>query len=428
MTTSTTSDVVNVTSTVPMGDLDLLDTSATVNRLAEVYTPWRRSGAIITLTTDPLPEAPSTPAWYEPTRGDITVNLSAVFKSERQIFNALHNLNFDVHSKSRTIVWGLIAHEAAHSKWTRWTPSDFAGVSGTVMQVITLFEEIRIEKRAVDRGRGRAIQMLRGSFGWLLEKFLASVPDMSMHPLSVAHTWALTYGRYIADIAARSEVEPIDSLARTALGDDTVTMMQEILEEAVETTSMETLGRLAQEWVDLLNTDDDDDELSLPSTVIHGGDGDDDSGGGDDDESPGAGYSDEELAEVLADTVRQIQRKIEETEIPPQEDEPLADPQKWAAKVFREGAEVRVESNWSYRDPTPELRTDAIRLSRTLERMALPSVTLTHVPSELPPGRLRGREMVRQGAERSMGMMSTATPWERAKRRRTHIKPVIVGV
>jgi len=53
---------------------------------------------------------------------------------------------------------------------------------------------------------------------------------------------------------------------------------------------------------------------------------------------------------------------------------------------------------------------------------------LTHRPSVLPPGRLRGREAVRQAAERNMGLMSTATPWRTTKRDRTRTKPVVVGV
>jgi uncharacterized protein with von Willebrand factor type A (vWA) domain len=35
--------------------------------------------------------------------------------------------------------------------------------------------------------------------------------------------------------------------------------------------------------------------------------------------------------------------------------------------------------------------------------------------------------MVRKGAEKTLGMMSTATPWERTKRTRTTTKPIVVG-
>ena len=411
---------------------------------------WIKDGAIISFTDDALKESPSTPAWYNPKTGDITVNMAAVFEKNSSEYRRALNLFMEgVDIEGAGLLWGLIAHEAAHSAWTTWVPADLdRSLDRRVVNAMVLFEEIRIEKRAIDRGRAHAARLLRQSFAWLLREIVRDgVGDLSSDPLSVAHTWALTYGRYLAGYAAYSEIQPIDSLARTALGDDTVNIMREILGEATGRCSLPKLTELAQEWVDLLKSESESESEGTLTVILHGpagaGEGQGEPAPGDGSEgegdpvdegtTPGGhGYSetDEELAEVMADVIDKICESMTVNPDPPQPDTPLANPQTTASKVFHSEVEKhrKRNSNWSVQDPKPELRAHAARLARTLEALSLPSVTLTHRPSAIPPGRLRGREMVRQGAERSMGMMSTATPWHSTKRRHTSTRPVIVGV
>jgi len=432
--------------------------SSVANGRAPSLTGWIKGGAIITLTTKPLKESPSTPAWYDPKTGDININVAIPFDLESEKWRvAIRDFRGGEITGDAGLIWGLIAHEAAHSAWTSWVPADLdRSLDNRVIGAMVLFEEIRIEKRAVDRGRTSAASMLRKSFAWLLGELIKG--DVGSDPFSVAHTWALTYGRYLGGIAALSEIEAVDSLARTALGDDTVDIMREILGEACGRCDLTHLTALGQEWVDLLQPLAPEQEEGEGMTVIiHGpggagegsgkpfpgkgegeeGDGEGEGQGGqgssDEKQAPGpgggVGYSetDPELAAVLGDALKAIEASMQTYTEPPQPESPLADPQELAARVFGKQRE-RAGYSWSKEAPSAELRAHALRLARTLEALSLPSVTLTHKAATLPPGRLRGREMVRQGAERSRGMMSTATPWSQTKRRHTSTKPVIVGV
>jgi hypothetical protein len=394
----------------------LAEASATLNYEMHRF-PWRKDGAIAAVTVTPLGGSPETPAWYEPRKGDVTINLLAIYNDEKMVRKVLRDLAGP--GKVPKVVRGMMAHETAHSRWSVWTHPE--GVTPAVAATMTMFEELRIEKRAAD-WTDVARNDLRHCFHWLLRRIVDG--DIDTRPRAVAHTWALIFGRYLASIAALAEVQPIDDVARTALGDDTVDMLREVLEEATNTDSVLRLAELAQEWLDTLGSDDDEAGVD-PPLVLHGGaeDGSAESGG----KPEGADEPDTELAEVLEQTVAEIADAVEDTPMPEPEDA-LSDPAEYAAKVFGHGkGKDHRSSSWVSRDPSPALRTEALRFARTLEALSLPSVALRHAPDVLPPGRLRGREAVRQSAERSMGLMSTATPWQRTKRQRTTTKPIIVG-
>lgn len=437
----------------------LLSASSLLNDLVPRIFPWARSGAIASVTVEPLAGSPDTPAWYFPDTGSAFVNLAVVCHGdEKAMERELRKLRTDPRRASTLL--GLLAHEFAHSQWSediRPVLRDMEIKDPGVEQVATLFEELRIEKRAVDWKVDRHYldaefwpsNMLRGSFCWLLGE-IARAGSFDTRPLGVAHTWALTFGRYPVGIATREEVSPIDNMARTVLGDDTVDTMRELLEEAIATESLPRVIRLSEEWLALLRTEDGENPPPSARTCSHTGEGRDDESGtgvgdgtgedkegpadddgdgkdgdGDGEEAGNGGHGRSEVADLLEATVKEVQHTITET--------PtllgtvtLSDPAELAARVFRKGKTFG--SQWTIRKPDPDLRAEARRLSRTLEALSLPSVTLTKTPSTLPPGRLRGREAVRQSAERSMGLLSTATPWERSKRRRTTTKPVIVGV
>lgn len=380
--------------------------------------PWKLDGAIAHVTTEPLEGSPETPAWYLPAKGDVYINLSAVYYDDDAEYRlACSSMNRD---KFPAVIMGMLAHETAHSRWSDWM-TDFP-MKPSILQVATLFEELRIEKRASDWRSGRRDRdtivpstWLRGCFTWLLKKMTAQ--PLSTQPLALGHTWALIVGRYVAGIALLEEVQPIDMAVRTALGDDTVDMMREILDEAVQTEDPQNrLPGLAKEWLELLHADGD--ECPQWSLFLHAG------------EPQPEDEGSSEMGEVVAAAIEQVAEAVDETGAALPVEPALSNPMEMAPKVFGGHGKGRgsFTRNWKTREPTPALRAEAARLSRTLETLSLPSVTLTHIPSEIPPGRLRGREAVRQSAERSMAMMTTATPWERTKRRKALTRPVIVGV
>lgn len=378
--------------------------------------PWDPGTSVVTLGVDPCPGAAGTPAWYIDALGSVVLDLATIYDDQATLTKVVNAIATVGHTEIPSLLYGFVAHELAHANWSSWTPDP--GTPTAVSEVMSLFEELRIESRVADWKGADGVRYLRHSFHWLLMK--TAEKDIDMRPPALAGLWALIYGRYLASIASRAEVDPLDTAARTALTDDTVDVLQEILSEAIITSSIRRLRELAEEWIDLLKTDDDDAAgRSSISLVLHAdGDGDNndkpDSGGG----------ADAEEREVIKQALDSLVAEMVPSATPSASID-LADPAK--SKVFSHRRTTSGSSNWTERDPDPKLRQDALRFTRTLESLALPSIALTHVPSQLPPGRLRGREAVRQSAERDMGLMSTATPWRSTKRTRSHTKPVIVA-
>ncbi len=405
--------------------------------------PWAADEALVHINTTPCPGSPGTPAWCINAVGTVQLDLTAIYANETgsKIERVVGNVSY-----SGTIpnLWlGFLAHEFAHSRWSTWK---HLPAKPAVAQVVELFEEIRIETNAANMGGS---SYLRHSFKWLLQRLTEN--EISTVPRALAHTWALIYGRYVAGIARHDEIEVIDSAIRTALTDDTVDILREILEESitVHSSKIERVYELAEEWLDLLKSDEDEEDGSGAATVtliLHaGGDGDDEksdsdeaapagsASGSDDDEDEsaetGGGVDDsddeheEELKEVLIAALIEVAEDLNPDA--PLEVALTRDVLATANTVFSKRKPG--EYTWTERTPTGALRAEAAKLARTLEAVSLPSVTLTHRPSVLPPGRLRGREAVRQAAERSQGLMSTATPWRTTKRERTRTKPVVVA-
>lgn len=438
--------------------------------------PWAADDAIVHINVTPCPGSPGTPAWFIDALGAVQLDLNAIYNGdEKKIDAAIKAVIASRHHGIPKVWLGLLAHEFAHSRWSRWLPD--TSYSRAVIQVVTLFEEIRIETRAADWKGGDGVNFLRHSFKWLLMQLIEG-GDLSTKPKALAHTWALTFGRYIAGIAKKDEIQAIDDAIRTALTDDTVDILREILEEAVNVPSIDRVYELAEEWLELLTSDDDDEdgESDGETLVLHGnpGDGeedeeeseksakptpggvpsdedntegdpakgiadsvsdaDDESGSGDEDdadEESGGTFTDsdsysEELKEVLAAALAEVANELQ-PELPPGDVQLTRDVMATSSKVFGKGATNSGKRNWNERTPSGTLRAEAAKLARLLEAVSLPTITLTHRPSAIPPGRLRSREAVRQSAERSMGMMSTATPFRSTKRDRTTNKPVVVG-
>jgi hypothetical protein len=435
----------------------LLRHSKNMNESVRVRFPWSRRDTIVKLTTDPLPGSSETPAWYYPTKADIHLNIERIL-GEDWDEDAFYNSNI------QTTLWGFVAHEALHSLFSDW----HIEAPKSVHQTLMLFEELRIEKRGVDRG---VATYLRRSFAWILKDMLTHDGELATSRWAIAHNWALAYGRLLAGVAVEKEVKAIDELARIELGDFTVDMLREILSEAIvlhipkpgkwdRERQLETLRLLAVEWLEILGIDPEAQPPSLYIFIENGdattpapgpGEGEAEDEAEDEAENektPGAptkgelGSVPEEdegtpdktpYVEIDSETAELLREALEETAEAvdsPMPDEPpepirLADPTKWV-KIFKSTEDP--DHSWGTKDPTHEQRTKARKLATTLETLSLPTIARRKVRSAAPPGRLRGRAAVRQAADRDRGVMTDAEPWERTKRHRTHAKPVVVGV
>lgn len=429
---------------------------------------------VVRATDESLEGSESTPAWTTHATAEVAINLARLLEgtdddegaAERLAHKITDRGGYSTGRKDEDIRWvyGMLAHEAAHCGWSDWN-LEIAKLDPRppmpVVQTMILFEELRVEYRASNKG---AAPYLRHSFEWLLR----TLEDPSGTPQGLAHCWALVVGRYKAGVAAWDEVDVINTIVRSSLTDDVVDTLYEILEDAVQFEGLtpnrtaRKLAALAYEWLEVLGVDPEESSESMAGTCVHvdPGDGDEGDGegegggakgdeeggdeegkgssGGDDDgdgdeegtreagaDTPDSVTTDEDAVGMLKAAIRELGVKASGP-LPVTDGVTLSDPAATAAKVF--GGKAPSGDHWEERTPTPKDRGHAHSLARTFEALALPSIAKLHVPSDVPPGRLRGREAVRRSAERSMGLMATATPWERTKRLRTTTKPVIVGV
>lgn len=176
---------------------------------------------------------------------------------------------------------GFLVHEASHAHNSTWGEM-VKGVSEAVVSTMVLFEESRIEKRAVDNagkgsdmGYGYASSATAGRYPvFRIKQFLRAVTRLFLetmtefvHPLQVIHAWALMRGRVISGTMEVAEFAPIDNAARTIFGDNLMDDLADIHDEAiglsVKENGVERLIELAEEW---------NDTLGIKTTVIdHGG-------------------------------------------------------------------------------------------------------------------------------------------------------------
>lgn len=77
--------------------------------------------------------------------------------------------------------------------------------------------------------------------------------------------------------------------------------------------------------------------------------------------------------------------------------------------------------------PTPQEHRLAKRTAAALTKLATVDRAVRRVRSELPPGRLDGREAMLRSAQQSLGMMPTARPFRQKRSRRVPDPPMRVG-
>ena len=408
---------------------------------------WVRSDDIvIDVGTAALEGSPTTPAWWNPRERTIHLNVEAIL-GEEPTEPALYD------DETRSTMRGMLRHEVAHSRWSTWDLAGIAAKDINLYRIAEMFEEVRIETMLRNVNAG-ATDDLRMCFRWLLGRMDAENIDSRMR---VAYAWALIYGRYLSGIALADEVAPFDEVARTVLGDKTVDQMVDILGAAAslrrDHVVEASMPSYAQAWLDLIDPDGTE-RIPEGATIMHGeGCGHGHMGGGEtgegegegavnaDGTGPGEGGGEEidpgrrtghgyskssEIADLAKDAIRQIEEEVRTPREIPVE---MAAPSKAGQEVFGAGlAESRSSRYVHSTPPSSRLRQRAHKMAEIFETLTLPSITLTTLPSSIPPGRLRSREMVRKSAEQARGMMSSATPWESKKRRHSHTRPVIVGI
>lgn len=425
------------------------------------------------------------PAWYLPGTDDIYIDVdrAEVIDPAR---STLPEVPDSLDEKIRARLLGLLAHEAAHSAWSHWLDPRKVKTTKAIFDVLVMFEELRIENRAVAQSPGLAARLraaLPLVIGGLREATITSRAQ-------AARGWALIFGRTLSGIVNDDELDWMDETARVVLGDDDVDVLVDLLDEAVALPddAVNRLIEIAAEWIEVVGvsepdgdgeggngeggcghwTDEgteageedadegaasdesgDDEDSGDDSDSEGTGDADDsDDGDGESDDDTGEGGGalgtfdsqeetdvestpstseplDDEASEIMLDAIRKALDEIDVNWKPDLTKLVLSDPTAQAALVF--GRKTR-KGTLRAEEPTNVERTQILRTARSLEAMTLPAITKKSVAGLTPPGRLRSREAVRQSAERATGMMTTARPWRTTKRRHDDVKPVTVGI
>ncbi len=268
-----------------------------LNSLADQIAPWMQEGAIIHITSAKPKFVPDgSPAWYDPRKGDIFVCIEDVFPGEdpEDMLSYVHaamevarrtptlldlsrvSSEFDPDKVSKagafssevrkglTII-GMIQHEAAHSRWSLWLSRLFnpsvlrsSKITNAEMSVLILLEELRIEGRAVtarDDGGGEwtanptdpnkdstafGVSALRAEFAWLLRSGIKDQIQSSKElgastttAANIAGIWTLSYGRFLAGVAAETDVQPIHELLETSIGKVDLDRLIDVVNRAV---------------------------------------------------------------------------------------------------------------------------------------------------------------------------------------------------
>lgn len=393
---------------------------------------------IVTVQAEDGPAA----AWFDHDAHAVTVSLAAskitvelddLDGTDRAVSTAFNNPESLESRKLR----GLVFHEASHSVHSHWMLEEEVLETSKepgIFPTLELFEEIRIEKRALDQWGCR--KALRDTVDALI------IADVKMEEITtrsaVARLWLLTAGRSFASVITKEEALPMMEAADTVLGGDTE-YLEEILAEAVETDCEMADGRLrmielARAWIDIVGLDPADEGAGCMAAAMGDAaadgeetDGEGEGTGEDEDKAGSASTLGNEVSDEDREVLEQALTKVREDFDPsaiPQTQTRRADPQVMAA-IF---SKTQPAPNWTHRPPTADERKKAAQLAGAFRSISYHAPEVSLVPSLVPPGRLKTREAVAASAERARGAMVTAQPWQRKKRHHQPNPPLTIGL
>jgi hypothetical protein len=193
---------------------------------------------------------PPAPAWYLPAQHSIYIHVDSAGLTSAPL-DPWGDCDSSSLSKPDAKVLGLLAHEMGHAAISEHLESTIR-MAPRHADLITLLEELRVENHAVRR-MPIARRWLRASFGIIL----ANMPTEFVSKAHVVRAWALARGRTQAGIASPEETEPVDTAARTLLGDDVVDGLTDLLQEALTLHTQHLAGQkrlvaICDEWVELV--------------------------------------------------------------------------------------------------------------------------------------------------------------------------------
>lgn len=309
-------------------------------------------------------------------------------------------------------VTGVLAHEAAHSKWSHFILEPWYNeCSPQIKAVIDNLDEVRIESLQAEF-RDVFRQCMRASSRMLLPS-AEEMKELADNKGSVsipgfAGTAALTLGRADRGILLDFEVKELFHLTEDVVGVDRVASMREIwcdFAEIDDDDAERDMPALAQKWLDLFPEEEEAVELpGLIGMIIA---------------ATGAAG---EAAEIWNDLEAGADRTPED----------MLDATDEAEKVFQKnkshGYSRGKRGSTSKRPPTAAEKTHSLKLARELEKLQLRARSEVKKTSAAPPGKLHSRAALTMSADRAAGRMTNAKPWSKTIRKHNDSPPLNVGV
>lgn len=424
-----------------------------------------RDDLTVSVKWDAAPTEP--PAWFDMTAREVTLNGPVALAGADP---AAINPTTPAGRRRHPVLVGLLCHEASHAHSTRWGDGLGEHVSIPVAQAAELLEEPRIERRQLQRRPGDRMY-LRAASAHILLHAPNGPSTAAAARWQAALAAVLTAGRVDAGVLDSSEVRTVAARSRALLGRGDYARLRSVWRAALNLEDGDVAGllELATTWVEILGVDDAADVggtrcLWVPETSSDETDATDHTEDvekatdeaedrpeeqphpqADDQAAPsaleaaflaamaqiaaeGAGQAETELAEDSVSTEftdrheRAARERAEEAA-----EHQAAELQ--AQQVFhRVGSSGPGDPRSGTRAPTDGERALARRLATALRQARFRGQGRIVTSSEVPPGRLVGRDAMLAAAQRTRGAVVTARPFRQVSRRESPEPTLVVGL
>ena len=295
-------------------------------------------------------------------------------------------------------VWGLMVHECAHARHTRWKKALWPQISKgeidpSLLKAAELLEEIRAENAHLDR-RSWDTRWLRASAARHLIGDDVTIEQLSQEQ-AAARVATLVGGRITAGVVEASEVQPALDIARSVLSKSKVDAIGDIVRRVLRVRDKDgaAMLALAREWLDV---------AGVPPDPQEGG-------------SAQAGTAEAETIEELKNALKAAGEEIGRN-----------GGVQGGGKYWGTGKGGTIPSK--FRPAEPSEKRQAAELTRRLRPYLIPERSVTRVQQANPPGRLDMGAALTRSAQEAMSLLPDAEPWLHLDRRVMPTPPLRVGI
>jgi hypothetical protein len=341
---------------------------------------------------------------------------------------------------------GMCCHEGGHAHSSTWRADTPPGTPRVVLNAAALLEEPRVEFRQTQRRPGDRLY-LRASARHILIPPRPEDASFEEDQWRAASAAALILGRVDAGILTAADTDPLQNAIRTTLGADLLDTLRELWRGALMLDDGDAAGLLhaAHRWIAALDIHPDTDPgrtgMRLPGPACASSP--DPAASGEDGAAVDTADPIGEMVAAVTEAAAELAEEEAARDVMDARDDPdtaaltakaaetqdREDAARDALAVFRHGYSRAAGSPVTGTRPANgRERAAANRLADELRRARHRDRVTRVVASEIPPGRIVGREVLLGAAQRAMGQPVTARPFRRREKRHGDEPPLSVGI